>query len=172
MLLCTAQRGQTIWLLKLSGMSESEEGISFRMSDLLKHNKPGDPLSIIKIARFREDTRVCPVQCLKAYIRKTKELRKGIDELLISTVKPYRAIGRNTVSNWVKRLLDLAGVDTGKFKAHSTRSASTSMVTKKGIDVNALLRVASWKSEMTFGKFYNKPIEDESEVMVNTLLRN
>lgn len=171
LLLCTAQRGQTVWLLKLSGMQYVDEGVVFAMQDLLKHNKPGDPLSIIKVAKFPEDTRLCPVQCLKAYVRKTKEIRGEINQLLISTVKPYRAIGRNTVSNWVKRMLDLAGVDTGKYKAHSTRAAATSMVTKKGIDVNALLRVASWKSELTFGRFYNKPIEDESTVMVNTLLR-
>lgn len=160
-----------MWLLKLSGMQYVDEGVVFAMQDLLKHNKPGDPLSIIKVAKFPEDTRLCPVQCLKAYVRKTKEIRGEINQLLISTVKPYRAIGRNTVSNWVKRMLDLAGVDTGKYKAHSTRAAATSMVTKKGIDVNALLRVASWKSELTFGRFYNKPIEDESTVMVNTLLR-
>lgn len=171
LLLCTAQRGQTIWLLKLSGMSETEDGVVFRMSDLLKHNRPGEPLSIIKIVKFKEDRRLCPVTCLRAYIRKTKELRGDINELLISTIKPYRAIGRNTVSNWVKRMLDRAGVDTGKFKAHSKRSASTSMVTKKGIDVQALLKLASWKSELTFGRFYNKPIENESSVMVNTFLK-
>lgn len=171
LLLCTAQRGQTIWLLKLSGMSYVEGGVSFRMQDLLKHNKPGDPLSVIRLAKFEDDTRLCPVKCLKAYVKKTKELRGSIDQLLISTVKPYRAIGRNTVSNWVKRMLEKAGINTKKFKAHSTRSAATSMVTKKGIDVNALLKVASWKSEQTFGQFYNKPIEDESVVMVNTLLR-
>lgn len=170
-LLCTAQRGQTVWLLKLSGMVDVEEGVNFRMSDLLKHNKPGEPLSIIKVVKFGDDSRLCPVRCLRAYIRKTKELRGKIDQLLISTVKPYRAIGRNTVSNWVKRMLEVAGINTGKFKAHSTRSASTSMVTKKGIDVQALLKVASWKSEQTFGKFYNKPIEGESSVMMNTLLR-
>lgn len=171
LLLCTDQRGQTIWLLKLSGMSETEDGIVFRMSDLLKHNRPGDPLSIIKVMKFKEDRRLCPVTSLNTYIRKTKELRRDINELLISTIKPYKAISRNTVSNWVKRMLDRAGVDTGKFKAHSTRSAATSMVTKKGIDVQALLKVAGWKSELTFGKFYNKPIEEESSVMVNTLLR-
>lgn len=48
----------------------------------------------------------------------------------------------------------------------------TSMVTKKGIDVQALLSVASWKSELTFGRFYNKPIEDGSSVMTRTLLRD
>lgn len=171
LLLCTAQRGQTIWLMKISGMSFVQEGVVFRMQDLLKHNKPGDPLSVIRVASFAEDTRLCPVRCLKAYVRKTKDLRGDIDQLLISTIKPYRAIGRNTVSNWVKRMLEQAGVDTGKYKPHSTRSASTSMVTSKGIDVNALLKVASWKSEQTFGKYYNKPIEHESSVMVNTLLR-
>lgn len=172
LLLCTAQRGQTIWLLPLSGLEYTEEGVSFRMKHQLKHNKPGEPLSVIKIARFPQDTRICPIQCLKAYITKTRDRRGNVDQLLISTVKPYRAVGRSTVSNWVKKMLARAGIDTGKFKAHSTRSAATSDVTKKGINMNALLRVASWRSEQTFGRFYNKPIESETSTMINTLLNN
>lgn len=140
------------------------------MKHQLKHNKPGEPLSVIKLAKFGQDTRICPIQCLKAYIGKTRERRGNIDQLLISTVKPYRAVGRGTVSNWVKKMLAKAGIDTGKFKAHSTRAAATSDVTNKGINMNALLRVASWRSEETFGRFYNKPIESETSQMVNTLL--
>lgn len=98
--------------------------------------------------------------------------KSDIDQLLISTVKPYRAVGRETVSNWVKKMLNKAGIDTGKYKAHSTRSAATSDVTRKGINMNALLRVASWRSEITFGRFYNKPVEDESTTMTQTLIRD
>lgn len=105
LLLCTAQRGQTIWLLPLSGMVDTEEGVLFKMKHQLKHNKPGEPLSIIKIARFPQDTRLCPVRCLKTYIKRTKERRGYIDQVLISTVKPYREVSRGTVSNWVKKLL-------------------------------------------------------------------
>lgn len=171
LLLCTAQRGQTIWLLPLSGLVECEGGVMFKMKHQLKHNKPGDPLSVIKVSKFPEDTRLCPIKCLRAYINKTKERRGKIDQLLISTVKPYRPVGRGTISNWVKKMLNEAGIDTGKYKAHSTRAAATSDVTKKGINVNALLKVASWKTSETFARFYNKPVEDESEVMTNMLLR-
>lgn len=170
LLLCSAQRGQTIWLLPLSGLVETEEGILFRMRHQLKHNKPGDPLSVIKFAKYTPDTRLCPVRCIKAYVKRTRERRGKIDQLLISTIKPYRAVDRCTVSNWVKKMLSKAGIDTGKYKAHSTRSAATSDVTKKGINVNALLRVASWKSADTFGRFYNKQVEDDSEVMTKVLL--
>lgn len=168
LLLCTAQRGQTIWLLSLSGLMETEDGVLFKMCHQLNHNKPGEPLSVIKIAKFRQDMRLCPVKCLKAFIKRTEARRGKIDQLLISTVKPYRAVGRGSVSNWVKKMLDKAGIDTGKYKAHST----TSDVTRKGINMNALLRVASWRSEQTFGRFYIKPIEADSEVMTGTLLRD
>lgn len=172
LLLCTAQRGQTIWLLPLSGLVDTEDGVAFRMKHQLKHNKPGEPLSVIRVAKFRQDMRLCPVRCLKAYIERTKVRRGDIDQLLISLVKPYRAVGRSTVSNWVKRMLSVAGIDTGKYKAHSTRSAATSDVTSKGINMNTLLSVASWRSEQTFGKFYNKRIEDDSEIMTTTLLKD
>lgn len=92
LLLCTAQRGQTIWLLPLSGLIELEEGVRFRMKHQLK---PGEPLSVIKIARFPQDTRLCPVRCLKKYIERTKGRRGKIDQLLITTVKPYRPCSRS-----------------------------------------------------------------------------
>lgn len=134
LLLCTAKQGQTIWLLPLSGLIEIEEGVVFKMRHQLKHNRPGEPLSVIKIARFRQDTRLCLVRCLKTNITRTKVRRGQIDQLLISTVKPYRAVGRGTLSNWVKKMLGRAGIDTGKYKAHSTRSVATSDVTRKGIN--------------------------------------
>lgn len=133
LLLFSAQRGQTIWLLALSGLIETEEGVVFKMRHQLKHNKLGEPLSVIRFAKFAADTRLCPVRCLKTYIQRTKDRRGKIDQLLILTVKPYRAVGRQTVSNWVKKMLARAGIVTAKYKAHSTRSAATSDVARKGI---------------------------------------
>lgn len=69
-------------------------------------------------------------------------------------------------------MLNEAGINTGKYKAHSTRAAATSDVTRKGVNVNALLKVASLKSSETFAKFYNKPVEEASEAMTNMLLND
>ena len=46
--------------------------------------------------------------------------------LLLSYIKPYKEIASSTISGWIKKVLQLANVDTNVFKRHSTRSASTS----------------------------------------------
>lgn len=171
LLLCTAQRGQTIWRMHLSGMRLMDYGVRFRMKHQLKHNKPGEPLSSIKVVEFKEDPLICPVRCLKEYIYRTKYLRKGEDQLLIKSRKPHGKISRNTVSSWTKKVLVEAGIDTKRFGAHSTRAASTSAALEAGININTLLQQASWKSSLTFAKHYNKPIEDPEASVTHKIIR-
>jgi hypothetical protein len=49
-------------------------------------------------------------------------------------------------------VLRLAGIDTSIFKAHSTRSASTSAATKLGVPLQDIMSSAGWSSNSTFGK--------------------
>lgn len=168
--LCTAQRGQTIWRISVSGLRFDQDGVLCHMKHMLKHNKVGEPLSVIPIACYEGDEMLCPVNCLKMYLRRTKKLRGEVDQLLITTIKPFRAVGRNSVSNWVKQVLTAAGIDTGKYKSHSTRAAASSKVVKQGVNVNALMKVASWKNTRTFGRFYNKPIDSPNREVMNCVL--
>ena len=52
-----------------------------------------------------------------------------------------------------------AGIDTAKYKAHSTRAASTSAAKDSDLIVAAILNQAVWSNEKTFSKFYNKPMD-------------
>ena len=53
-----------------------------------------------------------------------------------------------------------AGVDQ-KFKAHSTRHASTSKALQKGLSVDLIKRAAGWsQNSKVFCTFYNRPIEE------------
>lgn len=167
--LCTAQRGQTIWRISVSGLKFDQDGVLCHMKHMLKHNKVGEPLSVIPIMKY-DDALLCPVECLRMYLRRKRKLRGDVDQLLITTIKPFRAAGRNSVSNWVKRVLSEAGIDTGKYKSHSTRAAAASKVTKQGVNVNALMKVACWKSAKTFGRYYNKPIDNPNEMVMNSVL--
>lgn len=169
LLLCTAQRGQTIWKMHLSGMVLTDFGVRFRMRHQLEHNKPGEPLSSIKVVEYKEDPLICPIRCLKEYIFRTKNIRKGEDQLLIKSRKPYGKISRNTVSSWTKKVFRAAGIDTKRFASHSTRAVSTSAALKEGINLNTLLQQASWKSADTFAKHYNKAIEDPSSSVTHKI---
>lgn len=160
LLLCTAQRGQTIWLFRISGLKWTDYGARFNMAQQLKHNQPGDPLSTVKIYEYPRNRSICPVFCLRAYINRTQPIRGRTDQVFITTTKPHRPVARNTISGWVKKVMHSAGIDTSKFGSHSTRAASTSASLMEGINVNTLMKQASWKSAQTFAIHYNKPILD------------
>ena len=51
-----------------------------------------------------------------------------------------------------------AGIDTSIFKAHSTRSASTSAVKKDNIPIDHILKLAGWTNVRTFDKYYDKVV--------------
>jgi hypothetical protein len=63
----------------------------------------------------------------------------------------------STIARWLKILLGKAGMNTEIFKAHSTRSASSSAAATAGITTGDILKAADWSSEAVFQKFYHKP---------------
>lgn len=170
MLLLTAQRGQTVWRLNVSGLDFFDDKMVFKLHHLLKHNKPGDPLDTLIAPAYPDETVLCPVRVVKRYLLTTASHRKCSDQLLLSTKPPYQEVSRASVSRWTKNVLKWAGVDTSRFKAPSTRGASTSKACALGIDVNLLLRQASWKSAETFGRFYNKTIERVDESLAHRII--
>ena len=96
---------------------------------------------------------------IKHYLRRTKSYRGDKDQLLLTTVKPFKQASKATVSKWVLKSLKMAGIDTTKFSSHSTRAASTSLAAKM-IPLQSVMKAANWKNVSTFAKYYNKPVED------------
>lgn len=154
-------------MLRKSGLKWTEYGARFNMLTQLKHNQPGDPLSTIKIYEYPRNHDICPVFALKCYLQRTKAIRNRIDQVFITTTKPVRPVARNTISGWVKKVLKASGIDTSKFASHSTRAAATSASLVEGINVNTLMKQASWKSAQTFAVHYNKPIEDYQDSVMH-----
>lgn len=66
LLLLTAQRGQTIWRINVSGLEFFQD--TYSLKHLLKHNKPGDPLDILQVPAYHQDALLCPVQVVKDYL--------------------------------------------------------------------------------------------------------
>ena len=76
----------------------------------------------------------------------------------------------STISGWIKKVLTLANVDTGVYKAHSTRSASTSNANLKGLSLADVLKRGSWSNKSTWQKFYNKEVISTEEAFQNVIL--
>ena len=85
------------------------------------------------------------------------QLRGEQSQLLVSFVKPHKAVTKDTVARWVKPILQKSGIDTAKFTSHSTR-ASTSCVKAAGLNLRQIMKSAGWSNSPTFAKFYDKHI--------------
>ena len=168
LLLVTSQRGQTIVNLCIDDITVSKE-IVFRMKTLLKHNRVGDPLDSLTLRPYSACKELCVVRTLKMYLKRTQFIR-SYSALLLSFARPHKPISRDTLSRWTLIVMKMAGLDTEKYKLHSTRGASTSAAKRLGVPINVIMRQASWKSVSSFAKYYDKKIEGETAQMQEALL--
>ena len=67
----------------------------------VKQSRPNYSIPPVIIPRYTLDTTICPYVYLEDYIERTKSLRHD-DVLLISSIKPHRAIGSQTIARWIK----------------------------------------------------------------------
>ena len=99
---------------------------------------------------------------LKVYIERTKASRptkSGSENLFLSCIKPHGPVTSTTLARWVKSTLAQAGIDTTKFKAHSSRSASSSAAYEARVASPGITEAADWSTVSTFTtKFYRKPV--------------
>ena len=140
------------------------DGVSLSLSGLSKTSKRGGSPKTSFHAAFKEDKNLCPVECLKLYEIKTREFR-SVDEhnkLFLSHILPHNPVSSSTLARWIKSLLQLAGIDTSLFTAHSLRGAATTEALNQGVSITDILGMADWSQESTFARFYYNPRFDVS----------
>jgi len=172
MLLCltTGQRGQTIHKFDVNYIQEMDDRYRITICEKLKQSKPGRHLAPIDLISFQSDKKLCVVEHLKEYLQRTKQLREEHSQLLISYVKPFKPVSKDTISRWVKQVLESAGIDINKYSAHSSRAASTSSCKAKGLSLADIMKSAGWSNSSTFAKFYDKPVVTASANFGSVLL--
>lgn len=158
MALLSGQRRQILHSLRIDLMSLSTDKCVFTITSLLKTSRPGKHLSFIEFQAYAPDIRLYVVRHLEHYVSKTSSLRGDEKKLLISYSKPHKSVSTVTISRWLKTTLQQAGIDTSKYSAHSTRSASTSAAKVNSVSVDTIMKSAGWTQESTFAKYYNKPV--------------
>lgn len=160
--LLSGQRCQTLHAIKIDNISFSEDSVVIVIDEAIKQSRPGVPNPVLEFKSFCENRAICIVECLRVYLKRTETLRKT-NELFLSYIKPHKAIGKNTVSRWVKEILTKSGIDTSVFKAHSTRSASTSSAKESGLPLTSILETAGWSNARTFHRFYYRQLGEKKE---------
>ena len=157
--LVSSQRAQTIAYIVPQDSTVSKSSVSFSVNHITKTSRPGKPSTTIKLSAYPDDDRICVLQTLREYLRRTAPFRSGKRYLFLSINRPHRNVTPQTISRWLRDVLHSSGIDTSTYKAHSTRAASTSAAFRGGTDINTILSTAGWSSARTFARFYQKPLE-------------
>ena len=159
LLLITGQRVQSMHFLHLDDMRLSHNSCIFMITENLKHSRGNAPATEIRVDSYPEDSRLCPIVCLREYLKRTEPIRQS-RYLFVTSVPPYNRVSHDTLSRWVRTTLTCSGIDTSKFGAHSTRAASSSAAAKAGVPIQSILKQGTWKTANTFTTWYKKPIFD------------
>ena len=137
---------------------EAENKVVFFFDEPHKTQDPEKPQGPLEIFQFESDPLLCPVKCIQAYLKQTKELRGQESQFFVKTCKPHSWVTRSTIASWIKRVLKNTGVDVNVFKGHSTRSAASSAARARGASVKDILDRGNWSNKSTWQNFYNKNI--------------
>ena len=160
MALTNADRCSDLAALDLCYRSFQGNGVKFIIPGLTKTRKNGPPMEAFYSA-FPEDPKLCPVQALQCYEKRSRGLRPIPQDttknaLFISVRKPHKPVKPATIGHWLKAVMSSAGIDTNVFSAHSTSKAQ--MV---GVSTTDILKAANWSSTSTFCRFYHRPVNSE-----------
>lgn len=159
--LITAHRSQTMSKIRVCNIESQSTKVIIKIPDLIKTSRVGASQPILSIPFFDERPEICPARTLNAYLDLTNPMRADIDNLFISIRKPYRAVGSQTLSRWVKSTLDMCGIDVSVYSAHSTRHAATSAARSLGVSLDRIRKTAGWSANSnTFAKFYSKTVDN------------
>lgn len=142
-------------------MEFGDGGCIFYINKLLKTTKPGSKLLRVCFKAFPMDKQLCVLVHLQEYLHHTKGIRGNAKRLLLAHEKPHKPVSTDTISRWIKTVLQQANIDTSILKAHSTRAAATSAAHFNQISIDVVMASVGWSSGNTFAKFYKKPIIDQ-----------
>ena len=94
---------------------------------------------------------------------RTEYLRsKTADQLYNISMHPYTPATCGTISQWIKEIMELAGIDVSVYTTHSTRKAATSQAAEASVPIGVTLRAAGWTNSQTFAQYYRLLVADHS----------
>merc|ERR1719436_1057066 len=129
-------------------MNLTSKSCTFMVDDAETADKP-------VVFRAYPHKSLCPVALIEKYIAH-RELLSDDDKFFVTTRNPYHAATLDTLARWIKKTLEIAGIDIGKFKA---RSGS----------LETMVKCASWTNVDMFKNFYMQDIKQVYDLHVDSL---
>ena len=124
--LITGQRGQTIHAINVNYMQVLLNGYQITIQEKLKQTRPGKHLKPPELLIFSEEPKLSVTLHLQEYLKRTSAYRGTHTQLLLSYIKLFKPVTKETLSRWVKTVLNSARIDIDRYSAHSTCAASSS----------------------------------------------
>nr|CAI5850333.1 unnamed protein product [Callosobruchus analis] len=170
--LCTGQRVQTLSSIETLNIVTIGDRIEIKIPKRLKTSGKNKPQPTLILPFYHHEEAICPARTLQHYLQETKTIRACTENLFITYKKPIRNATAQTISRWIKTMLEKSGVDTNRYTAHSTRHASASAAARKGFSYDTIRTAAGWtKKSQVFANFYQRPLVS-NEVFANAVLDN
>ncbi|KAM9985606.1 hypothetical protein ACTFIZ_000243 [Dictyostelium cf. discoideum] len=157
----TALLNKTLVLCKMFGLARSSDLVKGPVINAKEQRKDG-VLSILELTCL-DDTysQVCPVRHLTTYLKSTNERRKKHQSDSVFINNDGTPLQVNQINEVVLSTLSKSGIDTTKFKSHSTRSAMASLLLSNNVPFHIVKKMGRWKSNDTVDTFYDKRIIGE-----------
>ena len=105
----------------------------------------------------REEMLLCPVRVLRHYLHRTAKLENRPRNLFVSPSNTSRPLSKNAMSFFIKKVIMDSGAlqpHSSAPRAHSVRSAATSLAFTRNAPLQEILEAATWKNSTTFTSFY------------------
>ena len=158
--LSSALRASSIQHLNINFMAKTKSCYKFYLNKLDKSWRKCQAPTAVTYQEYTQNESLYVARTLDEYIARTERWRSAEEhsQLLLSFIHPEKPVVFCTISGWLKTVLMKSGIDTSNFKAHSTRSASTSKAGLQGASKEDILKWESWSNKSTWQRFYNKNI--------------
>ena len=160
--LVSRARGHELHAINPEAISWHEDKVVCHILGMTKTKTMSRPQKAFELLRFKESNNIDQVQCLKSYLNMTanqRETKVQKSHLFLSFVPPHHVVKTCSIARWLRLIMQEAGIDMSKFKAHSTRSAAVSKVPLAGMSVNEIAKLGDWSNASTFYRFYKKDVQ-------------
>ena len=137
-------------------ISFSASSVSFRLANPKNAKGLSQP---VVVAAVPNRPRICPVASFRRYLQVVSPFRRTKvqkEAMWLGSRAPHIPILAKTIASRVLRVLEAAGVDTSRFKAHSTRSAAVRKALEMGASVDEVMFHGRWRSEKVFRAYYER----------------
>ena len=112
--------------------------VQFMFEKLHKGWKSGKSSIVVRYYEYDADRDLWVRTTLDLYLQRTKPWRTDQKKQL-SYVNTHKEVCSSTISVWIMKILNLAGIDTSVFKGHSSGSAASSGPKLAGATISFIL---------------------------------